>query len=90
MCLILIVSRCADDDLRFTSQDMALPGSYDTSSSQVSGLGVHARVPYSLQCRFRTHCRAAKYWFGHPGDENHSTWSGVEGVPDLSYLDRQG
>lgn len=88
MSLILIVSRCADDDLRFTSQDMALSGSYDASSSQVFGLDIHAGVPYSLQCWFRTHRRATKYWLWNPGDENHSTRSGVEGVPDLSYLDR--
>ncbi|KAL6425488.1 hypothetical protein ACFW04_009572 [Cataglyphis niger] len=69
--------------------DMALSRSYDASGSQVPGLGVYARVSHSLQCWFRAHRRAAKYWLRDPGNEDHPTWSGVEGVPDLSYLNRQ-
>lgn len=69
---------------------MALSGSYDASGPQVLGLGVDARVPHSLQRWFRAHRRAAKYRLRDPRDEDHSTRGGVEGVPDLSYLDRQG
>ena len=69
---------------------MALPGSYVASSSEVLGLGVYARVPYSLQRWLRAHRRAAKQRFRDPGDEDHSTRRGVEGVLDLPYLDRQG